>query len=393
MNKDGNLKFITILLILLFILLCLLIVFLNSIKKQQNTSNQIEIVAEDTSQTIKSIVEKYESEYLSLDGSTIYINFIKDLYDENGKSNNSYFEKFIKELEVFYEDDTFYLVDNKKAINITVKYDYATKEHKIIYNGIENFYGETNGESYVAVDNVKITKYTLIFDKDYYLQMLYMKGGYFSDIKDSLGEGIEDVNGYTNFLNNTISIRTAPNGVVKNIIYKNGYDENELITDGITISSSLEDVYNKYGEPSFGSISDKFLGYRTNSWYYFFYDDEISIYPYAYKDNTKFEKLLKEYIETKDINNFVNNLIFVWKNYDSFVYDKENQIIYLLYASRGVEISFNGSNSDGITLYTNYFFTDKTKSYVKNGFVKLNDTGDLINIIESKRRDGSLVIE
>lgn len=390
MNRKNNLKvFVGIFIILLFVLLGLLTTLLKTVEKREST--KVEAYAEEVV-TPKTVIEKYENVYLSTEGNTFYVEFKKDLFEPNGSNNKNFFESIVSELIPFFEDKTFSLVDNQKNIKVYVEYDYKDKEHHIIYNDVEDFYGTVDGKSYIAADTVTISNRITIYVEDYYLERLKMKDFYFSAISEKLKDGVEKENKYVDYLDGTLSIRLAPNNVVKNIIYKNGFKD-RAITSRVTINTPLSEVYETYGEPAFGSLEKRYLGYISDNIYYFFYDNEISIYPYAYKNNKDFEKLLSKFLEDNDLNNFIYELTDLWKNYDVFKYNEETQEVYLLYGSRGVEISYKGDPNDGITLYNNYFFTNKTKSFVKKGFLRINSEEDLINIIESKRRDGTLVIE
>ena len=386
MNNKSS--FILIFIALLFVLLCIIIsLLIQSYKENAQQSGISTAVSEDTK--INDILEKYKCELSEQDNNTLYLIFPNDLYNENGSSNKEYFEELINALIPFFPDRNFNLIDNEKQITISIIYDYQTKDHLIEYNGISGFYSKTDGKSYVAVDNVKIVNGTKIFKKDQYLEAVYINDEYFSIIADSLGEGVETKNNYVDYFNGTLSIRVAPNNAVKNMIFRDGYKGGE-ITSGVTMDTSLREIYEKYPNPSFGNVDKGYLGYRSDEFYVYYYDDEISIQTYGYNDNYRFENILEKYINDGDLDDFVSTLTREWKNYDSFRYDKENQSAYILYANRGVEINIVNNNSKGITLYNNYFFTDKTKEYVKKGFITLKNEDDLIDIIESKRRNNTL---
>ena len=175
-----------------------------------------------------------------------------------------------------------------------------------------------------------------------------------------------------------------PTGGVRNIVYTSDYEGG--ITTEIDAGMDLKEIKEIEPENAFGSISDDYLGYREDSFYVFFYDNELSFYPYSYKKNTKFEKLLKEYLENRDLNLFVKNLKTGWMAYDHLEYNPETNSADILYSTRGVHIKIENNEPKGITFYSNYHFTDYTKKLVKQGIVDFKPGVDLVHETELERR-------
>lgn len=387
MNKSNSKKFILIIVGLLVILLLLFILLLEAMELN-NKPSEVSSSIDDKS-TIQGVIRSNGSEYIKQEKEDIYVLFSVDLYNEDGSSNEAYFEKMISELTPFFSNKDFTLIDEKKDFKIYVKYDYSIKEYRIYYNDIEDFYSKTDGDSYSAVDSVEIVKFQKIYFHDNIIDLLKTQDTYFSSIRSIVGEGTAAKNNYTDYFDGKLSIRLAPNDVVKNIIFKDGYRNNEMAYE-ITLDTPLNEIYKSFPNIAFGSIKEGFLGYRTDMFYTFFYEDEISMYPYSYKKNVDFEKFLLEYIETRDLNTFVEQVTSRLRNYDYYRYDEERQEAYILFASKGIEINIKGNDLKGITLYNNYCFTNKTKSLVKNGYITLNSEKDLIAVIEEKRRNDTL---
>ena len=182
-----------------------------------------------------------------------------------------------------------------------------------------------------------------------------------------------------------MKIRTVPTGAVKNIIFTDKYDGD--ITSTINTDMDLKQIAEIEPTYNFGSVKEGYLGYRNDSYYYFFYDDEISIYTYSYKNNSTFEDILEEYIETGDLDIFSKRLKNRWQAYDLFEYDEGKATLHVLYSTRGVEINIKENDFKGITFYQNYYFTDYSKSLVKNGIVSFNNNVDLVHKIEMDRRE------
>lgn len=392
MDSNHNSKFIIIFIVLLLLLLGLIFLLIRELQVTADNAQKEIVAAVDEDNSVENILINNNCELLRRDISNrIAVNFPLDLYNTDGTSNELYFEKLVSELIPVINSD-FTLVDNSKSIKISIVYDYTLKEYTIMYNDVENFYANTDGKSYIAVDTVEITRGTMLYEQDYYLSYLIIQGCYFSSIKDKLGEGVEKSNKYVDYLDGTLSIRTAPNDAVKNMVFKKGYKTpvGTEIMNKVTMDTPLSEIYQNFPRPDFGSVDKGYLGYRSTDFYVYYYGDEISIQTYAYHNNVDFEKILLKYVDNKNLDEFVTNLTKTWKNYDSFKYDKEEGNVYLLYSSRGVEINIKNNNPKGITLYNNYYFTDKTKSLVKNGYVTLNSEEDLINIIETERRNNTL---
>lgn len=385
-NKGAS-KVVLIFLILFFCLLCLIFTLKIALQQeeQENTNNVTSVTPKDEApKTIKDVIEKYESEFISQDSNKIYAKFSKDLYDDNGKSNESFFNSLINDLIPFFEKEDFYLVDEEKNITIFVKYDTELEKHKIIYNDNEKFFKETNGKTYIEVETSEIIKPSVLFIGNDNLKRLTLNNMFFSSIKDYLGEGKDLEDGYILYPDDGIKLRLAPNKSVMNIIFTEEYEGN-ILTD-VTNKMSLQQILELHPDNSSGSISEQYLGYRNGDLYYFFYKDETSVYGYSYNKNKVFEELLSNYIETKDLETFVDQISKKLLSYDTLEYNKDTQSARISFPTRGIDINIEENNPKGITLYSNYYFTDVTKSYVKNGTISYISE-DLVGIYEKERRN------
>ena len=152
---------------------------------------------------------------------------------------------------------------------------------------------------------------------------------------------------------------------------------------------SVEKVFELEPDIDFGSVSQGYLGYRQLDYYLFFYNDEVSIYTYSYKKNTKFEELLQEYLKTKDLGKFVKLLSKKWMAYDYLEYDEEKQNARIMYSTRGVDINIENNEPKGITFYSNYYLTDYITSLVKTGVVSFEPDEDLVQKYEFERRNNN----
>ena len=380
--------FLIFLIALFFCVLCLLIVLQYYLKKQDaNSNNNVSFVTEETSpQTIEDVIKKYESEFIKQDGNTIYVIFAKDLYDENGNSNKDFFYNLANDLTIFFPLENFEVIDEEKKIDLMAKFNNETDSHIILINDLENFYEQSDGNSYTKVEKSEIVKPSALYVQNGYLERLVSYQMFLSSIKEYLDEGKESENGYISYENGTIKLKLAPNDSVMNIIFSEDYGYS-ILTD-VESDTPLTKIYELHNDNTFGSLSDGYLGYRSNNLYYFFYGDETSVYGYSYRRNDTFEKLLEEYLNNKDLDKFITKLSEKMLSYDVLEYDKDIKKATMIFPTRGIEIKIEDNNPKGITLYSNYYFTDMTKEMVKNGKISYS-TDDLVEKYEIQRRESS----
>ena len=380
-------KILLVFLILFFCLLFLMIALLKSVEKTQenvDVSTNTENV-EKKELTKKDIIEKYDSKYISEGVDYIQVVLAKNLFNENGSSNQSYIENLMTDLMPFYTPKDYYIVDDEKEIEVYARYNEELEGYEFVINKIEDFYSKVDGEDYVKIDNTHIVYGNLFATDNYLLDKLQMYDFYFSKISENLDEGTELQNGYTSYKNGEILIKNAPTGAVKNMILTEDYSEK--ITTKIHSDMSLKEVVEAEPVYGFGSLEDGYIGYRHRAYYLFFYEDEISIYTYSYEKNKDFENILKMYLESKDLEMFVKRLSKKFMAYDYLEYDKDTQSAKIRYSTRGVDINIKNNDPKGITFYSNYYFTDYTKSLVKSGVVSFEPDKDFVEIVEIERRN------
>lgn len=389
MKKSKHIIIIFIL-ILLFILLCILTMVIIKLKKEENSQIAMNTVStnitvSDTKpKTIEDILKKHNSEFISQDRNRIYTILAKDLYDENGKSNEDFIIDLVQDLKQFFETSSFYIIDEEKSITIYAKRSSKTDDIDLVINNIENFYKETNGREYSSVDKAEIASASNLLVSNKYLEMLDIHSMYFSYIEKYLTNGRELENGYTVYVDQQIKLKLAPNKVVFNLVFMEDYKDKILYN--ISLEDKLSEIAEKYDDYAFGGLDKGYLGYRSGNFYYFFYENEASIYSYTYLENTKFEDLLTNYIETKDLNEFTRKLKTTVKSYADIEYDEDIQRLFVSYPTRGIKIDIKDNNPKGITLYSNYHFSDTTKQLVKDGKIQYNKN-DYVNEYEQMRKE------
>lgn len=235
------------------------------------------------------------------------------------------------------------------------------------------------------LSDIKLGNKSTIFSDNSYLNALKIGDMNVHRITSGLDEGKDIGNGYISYNNDTIQIRTTLIQTVRNIIFTKKYNEEEIVK-GVTTQTSLREIKELYPNNNFGSIDQNYLGYITNDFYYFFYDDEISVYGLTYKEDKKFEELLTRYLEDRDLDKFINTIQTSLRYYDYLEYNPEIKKAHVVFSHRGYEIDIQQNNPKGIILYNNYYLTDTTKDYIKRGLISLNEDENLVEKIEKERR-------
>lgn len=379
MKSKFLLKIILLfLIIILFCLLCFSFFLLHNIKDDSRKA----VINDERPQSVEEVIIASESEYIEEEENKIYVKFAKDLYDDNEKSNEIYFNKIIEELKRFYEKNDFYLIDNSKDINIYVK--YQDDSYVIIINEIENYFKEVDAEKYLDINNAQLPKRQRIYASNDYLYGLSAAQMSTRYISKMLGEGKEIENNYLSYHDGAILIRKTATKSVRNIIFTYKYEDD--VVKSVNLKTSLREILNLYPDNAFGSLKEEYLGYCTDDYYYFFYDDEISVYAITYTPNEKLEEFLATYLEDKDLDKFVNSIKSTIRSYDYLEYDPEIGKAHIMFSHLGCEIDIEENNPKGIILYGNYYLTDSTKEYIQRGLITLKSKENSVEKIEKERR-------
>ena len=387
MKNNNILRLVIVGFILLFFaILCFLLYIVISYNLSDTSSNiSVTTANNEFKETVEDVVIEYDCKFYKVDNNKIYVRFSKNLFDDNGKSNENYFKSIVNDLSRFYEKSDFYLIDNNKELEIFAKYDTTNEKHVIVINSIEDYYNNVDGNDYVEINNIKLPKESdTIKSVNSLLTNLKDSGMKFSSIEEELGEGTHLDNGYISYLNNTVKLRIVGNKVVRNIVFSRKYDEK--IFNNVDNDASLEEFYMENPNNCYGGIEEGYLGYRTNQLYYYIYDDEISVYGYSYTKNVKFEELLEKYLDNKNFERFIILLTGQMPTYDYCEYDVENKTANIMLSSYGIEIDIKDNDPKGIILYNNYCFTDDSKKLVKNGLITFKNDENSIEKMEIERR-------
>ena len=381
-----NTKIIKIVIILCFVILFILTAVLVGIVKREenkalNKQVQNQVVMQDLENAvyddsvkydnIKSVLESYGCSFISetkKPTEIIYLLFGKNLYEKDGTSNQNYFESLINACAKKLSKNIFYLYDEQNSIQIMVECDLVNSEITYKINNISNYFSNSDSDLFKEAETAEIVKYQPI-EKTYNILYNLIDNNMFLTKEFGEAEGKTEDGKYEYYLNKTIRAYITA-GKVRNFIFTSAYEG---------------DVFYNI-DYAFGSVNDGFLGYRTKDVYVFIYEDEISVYGYSYYEHSEFEEYVKSYLANYDLEKFVNNVTSLWQSYDEFEFDKENQSLHLTYPYIGVMIDIKDNDSSGITLYSNYYFTDTTKRLVAQEDVSINSKEDAIYKVEMNRK-------
>lgn len=328
--------------------------------------------------SIQEVVEYLEATYISTENSKtsgyeidIYVYFPYDLF-ENNISKESYFKNFYEKIAMVTNFKSFRIIDSQRDITIEVKCNNSKITEVKINGEIDYFKKESskrNQENKLEFET-----------KDFKINSAELKSlinNNWIAQNASLGTPESKFYKYDVYFDEGYEIRTIQ-GKVFNIVFNKKYGKD--VIEDYAPGDNLENIEAALGTPY------KYSGmieYKTKDFYVIFSNDEISIYPNRTFDYTEFEKLVEQYNEKQNMNDFIYDLTDIWPDYDS--YDYNENYVELSYTLKGVKISFSSRDSDGIQIYENYKgnLKDDPKEY-KNTYYTLNK--NLMMETEKERR-------
>lgn len=390
-----NKKFIIIitfiiLLIILFVLLFILKIYQNQ-SIPENTSANVEIGKslenETRKKTIQEIIEDSDSIYISEEKKVIrevYVEFKYDLFDENGKSRKAFFYNIIDQIETL-GIGTFRIKDDNKNIEIYDIYDYKTEKYTVYINGVENYFDTVDGEMYNKLSNSKKIEYSNMVIDNNLIKKIASNSSRYQNTELITDEKEELENGYCSFQDGTI-LAKLQKGKVLNIIFKPGYKE-KFTLEGIYVGTPLSEIIEKYSKNSFGSVREGYLGYITEYGYIFFYENEVSVYPYVKKDNEYFDEYIINYCKSGNLENLISDFTVGWSSYFENESDLENGNFKISYPLRGIQIDIKNNDSKGIVLYNNYILSQDIKDLIIGNMITLKENENLVDVTEKARHE------
>ena len=357
--KRKNIIIISIIILIFIVGIAIFI----QLKKQENAKK-----------TLKQIAEFYGCEFVKETNTTergyskkIYWNY--DVPPVNPLNNISYKEHYEEVLKAVSGQikNNFILTDEKNSLEIRVKYN--SKNNKIIYiinNDINYFQSEENKQ--IAKLNNNEDKITHLNIESKELIDTIANNWSRKKTESSYGNKIKLEDNY-DIYSNGIKIKTI-NSKIYNLIFSKEYQGN--VFENITTGMENENIRKILGNPTYENEQDNLLiGYKTDKYYVFFSNGQVSIYPFENIDeekNKQFANVVQEYNKDQsDYNEILKEITSIYPDYTEFVQDENG--IDLKYPLKGLEIKMGNHEKSGIYIYNNYkgyIITDKTKKDLEN---------------------------
>ena len=320
------------------IILIFFIVFVFS-----NNSKNKEITSSSDFKNIKQALEFFECEYYGTNNGEIQLSFKVNLYDDKVIYEN-YYNNLISAVSNVVNYNSFKMSDTKKNIYIYVKCNNSNKTiERILINDEENFFqnikSKVNLESFTSVNNISVNIQSNILtslirsDWEYNANLFGTRDTVFDNYDIYFGEGLR--------------VRNVSNKVF-NIIFTKNYDSS--IINDIVVGDSFEKIENILGKPTFEDAS--FIGYKTDKFYIFFLENQISIYRVEEYDTNEFAKIISKFVNQKNSADLVNEITKIWPDFDYILND--SGVVNVLYTLKGVNIQFNYVLKHGVHIYNNF---------------------------------------
>lgn len=345
-NNKNYTKILIVLLVLTFILLLGLLITLFTIQSQSKPEKN----SYDSLTTLEEVIEYHKSKYISEEASKlsgfykdVYLRFVIPLYEENDESNEEYYNKLIEDCAKIIYYRNFRLIDEERDITIEIYCD-GSKIDKIIINGMEDYF--------IYMDSqISMKEYKEIPTTNFSIESDILQRCIDNNWADTtyLGERESIFNSYYIYFDEGIRARFI-DGKIYNIIFTKNYQGN--IINNFFPGIDKNSVEAKLGEATFEDEEIGVFGYKGENIYVFFTENEISVYRNTNIDSDDFFKLADKFLaEELDLLGFMNELTYLWPDYSDYKYTSTS--VFLSYPLKGIEITINNGDINGILVYNN----------------------------------------
>lgn len=338
MRKKRKNKIVLLVIILIIIFFLMIGNLLYNKKQDKKFTDTLKYYQCTYYKTLKSKENEFEKD--------IYMKIPYMPVDNQGNSNQYYYEQIIKTVATLIEKRNFRILDQENDIVLRVRFENGVANYTI--NGENNYY-ETKKASMIPKNNkaLKISTKSnelLKFDENNWKR---------AEIREIIGNADKNDNGYDIYQNLGIKFSSI-NLNIYNVIFTTDY-KNEVF-EGIKTGLDNTEIRKILGKPNFeNSNANMLIGYLTDKYYVFFSNGEISIYRTEIFDKSKneeFAKILSELLNNKNYNDFLNKLTETYPNFSE--YNKNENGIEIKYPHLGFKVNFHNDGKSGITLYNNY---------------------------------------
>lgn len=394
-----NYKIIIPLVLIVFIVIGIMIVKSFVALLPENARENLERVSQQRFKTIKELLEYYECEYVSLERVNEN-NYIYKLTAklrlppyEGSYSNEEFYMNLLNDIAYFYDYQNFILADDTQDLKIKVTCENAEIK-SIIVNGIEDYFNKKKEE--LALREFKEIEETPMVINSTYIQDL-INNNWNSDVTFGTKESIYD--GYDIYFDEGVEVRKLQ-GKVYNIIFKDKYPYE--IINNLTVNSTQNEIGLELGVPTFKDAETGTIGYKGRNIYVFFSEGQVSVYRREVVNVNELLSLLDKFKKEEiDILELMNELTYLWPDYNEYIYDASS--LYISYPLKGFEIKVNYENERGIIFYNNfnakeytissYLDSEDFKAYLQEDYVyktevnRLNAKKDLSEKVEDISND------
>ena len=314
---------------------------------------------ENLKKTLRQISEFYKCEFVKLSNSTeigyskkLYWNYYVSPVDYlDTTSYKEYYEEVLKVISGQIKQN-FILIDEKNSLEIRVKYN--RKNNSIVYsiNDDKNFFqNELNKQIAKTQNNEnKITNFDI---KSQELIDTIANDWSRKKTESSYGKKIKVENNYDVY-SKGIMVRTV-NSKIFNMVFTTDYKGN--VFNNITTGMDIKNIYKILGNPTYENEQANILiGYKTDKYYAFFTNGQVSIYPIENFDeekNKQFANIVQEYNnEPNNYDEILKKITEIYPDYSE--YEQGNDRIDLKYPLKGLEVKMGNNEKNGIYIYNNY---------------------------------------
>lgn len=348
----------TIIFIILFVVLITVIIIgfyavkvaKDEIKRRQEIQQKKEQVASYTRveefKSIEEVLIYLDSEFIEQqDSNEENISYIVKAKLKYGLElrNKNYYEKLIAYSASATGFKNFKIIDEEKDITVIVLCSNSQTISSYYINN-EKFYFDKL-ESKQNLEKAKNVNITTINNIGNVLQQLIKSNWVTTYV--NLGTKDSTYKGYEIYFDEGFEIKKV-NGKVFNLIFTERYSN--AVVENMKVNSTPEEIISKLGEPAFRN--GLCIGYKTEKFYIFFSENQISIYPIVTYTTDEIIPIIDEFEKSKSISDLITHFRETWSDYDIFKY-KDNGVI-LQYTLKGLKIVFDNSAIQGIVIYSNY---------------------------------------
>lgn len=315
--------------------------------------NKYEFVSVYDLTDLDSVLEYYEINLISRQDDTsndknkeyeiyLYVNYPYNTYTDS-KTNEAFFMESSEQIARVCGYKNILVVDESKALKVGIK-SINGAFNKIIVNEDENYF--SNLKTRLELENMNISD-----GKEYNVNSKELNAAINSNFGTNVNFGTKEsiFDDYDIYFDEGIEVKNISNGIF-NIVFTSKYKGN--IIEDLNTSSSFDEIKAKLGEPVYSDTAGTVIGYKAKNYYIYFSKGQASIYPIKSYDTAEFAKYITEFQSNKSAQTLVNNISEIWPDYDYF--NNGSKYIDLRYTLKGVKITFNMGENNGITLYNNF---------------------------------------